>query len=263
MIIGARRGFVLPPLRLGWIVVGGLWLLAIGPVVTAGSLVLVDFSRWTPALLAVFRSSGRFGWLAMYVVFAATLATLVSRLPRRAAVAVVAAGVALQALDLGGAYGRVLARAQAPAWANWTDPLQSAVWDAALPHYRHLVMAPPDMCVAVWPQPAGDHLPFSLLAGRHGATVNSGFASRYDAGAVSGYCAALRADLEAGRVDDDSLYVLNPGMRQVLGAATPTPLACGAADGYAVCATERSVRRWREAAAAAGVSMTPVPAVRP
>jgi hypothetical protein len=263
LAVGGRRGFVLPPLRLGWVVVVLFLLLAISPVVTAGGVVLFDASASAPALLAVFRSSGRFAWLAMYVIFAATLATLTSRLPRRAAVAVVAAGVGLQTLDLSGAYGRVLARAHDPAWATWTDPLQSPAWEAALPHYRHLVMAPPDMCAAVWAPPAGDHLPFSLLAGRHGVTVNSGNAGRYDVAGVLSYCAALRADLEAGRVHNDSFYVLNPAMRQVLGASTSTPLACGMANGFAVCATERSVRRWREAAAAAGVLMTPVPAAQP
>ena len=217
LAIGARRGFVLPPLRLGWIVVGGLLLLAISPVVTLGGSVLVDLRRWAPSLLAVFRSSGRFAWLAMYVVFAATLATLVSRLPRRTAVAILTAGLVLQVLDLGGAYGRARARSQDPAWTDWDTPLKSAVWTTALPHYRHLVMAPPDMCAAVWAEPAGPHLPFSLVAGGHGLTINSGNAGRYDAGGVLAYCAALEAELAAGRVSDDSLYVLNPRMRQVLG----------------------------------------------
>ena len=51
-----------------------------------------------------------------------------------------------------------------------------------MPHYRHLVMVPADMCASV-AAARRDHLPFSLRAGRHGVTVNSGNAGRYDAGA--------------------------------------------------------------------------------
>ena len=84
---------------------------AVSPVVTAGSVVVADLSAWTPAILSVFRSSGRFGWLPMYVVFVAALATMVTRLPGRAAAAAVAAALALQTWDLHGAYADLRARA--------------------------------------------------------------------------------------------------------------------------------------------------------
>ena len=57
-------------------------------------------------------------------------------------------------------------------------------------------MAPPDMCATVWPEPAGPHLPFSLLAGNHGLTINSGNAGRYDVDGVLGYCAALKDEID-------------------------------------------------------------------
>lgn len=250
-----------PRLGLGWIVVAGFLLLAISPVVTFGSAVLVDLLPWTPSRFAVFRSSGRFAWLGMYVVFAGTLATIAAALPRRAALAVVAAAVALQAVDLAAVYGRIHARASDPAWAEWTSPLQSPVWDAAAASYHHVVTVPPDMCAAVWQEPeAGPHLPFSLLAGRYGATMNSGNAGRYDAGGVLDYCAALKAEIDGGQVNDDSLYVLSPSLRTSLASTTRVPLACGTIDGFDVCVTTGSFARWRDAAAAAGVTMVEVPA---
>ena len=73
------------------------------------------------------------------------------------------------------------------------------------------------MCAAAWQEPpAAPHLPFSLLAGRYGATINSGNAGRYDVGGVLGYCAALKAEIADRRVNDDSLYVLSPGQRAAL-----------------------------------------------
>ena len=262
LTIRGRGGW--PRLRLGWVVVAGFLLLAISPVVTFGSSVLVDLLPWTPSRLAVFRSSGRFAWLGMYLVFAGGLATVAAALPRRAAIGVVGAALTLQAVDLGAVYGRLHDRSVDPAWTDWTTSLQNPAWASMAAHYRHIVTVPPDMCAAPWREPpAAPHLPFSLLAGRYGATINSGNAGRYDVGGVLGYCAALKAEIADGRVNDDSLYVLSQGQRAALATVTRTPLACGTADGYAVCATERSVRRWREAAAAAGVLMTPVSAVQP
>ena len=52
-----------------------------------------------------------------------------------------------------------------------------------------------------------------------------------------GYCATQDADIRAGRVAADSLYVLSPTMRDVLARSTRTPLACGSADGFALCVT--------------------------
>ena len=56
-------------------------------------------------------------------------------------------------------------------------------------------MVPPDMCQSEAAAIAGPHLPFSLKAGSHGVTINSGFASRYDLGAVRRYCAEVEAGI--------------------------------------------------------------------
>lgn len=256
----ATRRSALPRLRLGWIVVVVFIALGVSPVVTAGSSVLADLSAWAPTALATFRSSGRFGWLAMYVAFTAAIAAVVTSLPRRAALAVLVAAGLLQAWDSSGAFAAVHVRSQAPVWTDWANPLTSAVWDVAVPVYRHLVMVPPDMCAAVMPVPAGAHLPFSLLAGRHGVTINSGNAGRYDLDAVLRYCHTLDADMRAGRVDDDSVYVLSPAMRDTLAAATQVPLTCGRIDGFDVCVTSGTYPRWQAAAEPSdfgAVSVTP------
>ena len=233
-------------------------LLAVSPVITAGPAVLADWRAWSPSALSVFRSSGRFGWLTMYVAFLVVMAA-VTRLPRRAAMTLLLGAVVLQAVDLRGAYRAIGAREHSPAWTTWDDPLKSPVWAVALPQYRHLVMVPPDMCASTWPNPAGPHLPFSLLAARHAVTVNSGNAGRYDVGAVQRYCLDLEADMRSGRLDDDSLYVVSPGMRAVMSASAPTRLLCGDVDGFGVCATASTYARWREAAERLDVSLTPSP----
>ena len=74
-----------------------------------------------------------------------------------------------------------------------------------------------------------------------------------------GYCAALKAEIADGRVNDDSLYVLSPGQRTALAASTRTPLACGTLDGFGICVTEASAGPWRQAALAHGVALSSVP----
>ncbi len=245
LVQGLRGRGAVPALRLGWIAVAVLLVYAVSPVVTAGSAVLVDLTPWTPSLLSVFRSSGRFAWLAMYVAFLTALLVVARALPRRSARFVVAAALVLQTWDLHGMYWNVHLRASDPAWITWDDPLKSAAWDVALPHYRHLVTVPPDMCVGPDTPSGGPHLPFSLRAGTHGLTMNSGFAGRYDKAAVLGYCAAIDRQIRAGDVSDDTFYVLTPALRDVLTRATRMPLVCAVLDGFPVCISEASYARWR------------------
>lgn len=259
-----RGGAPLPRLGAGWLAVAACTAVAISPVVTFGAATLVDLRDWAPAVLSVFRSSGRFGWVTMYVVFALVAMVVVSRLPRGAAAAALAVAALLQGVDLSAAYRAIHDRASNPAWTDYDSPLHSAAWQVIVPAYRHLVMVPPDMCAAVWSPVAGPHLPFSLLAGSHGVTINSGNAGRYDVGAVLRYCATLEADIRAGRVEDGSVYVLSPAMRVVLGEATRVPLACGTLDGFDVCTTAGTWNRWRSSASQAGfTAIDVVPAARP
>lgn len=259
LALRARAGGPVARFGAGWLAVAACTAIAISPVVTFGAATLLDLREWAPASLATFRSSGRFGWVTMYVAFTFTALTLVARLPRRVALAAFAAAIVVQGVDMSGAYQAIHARERNPAWTDYDSPVKSAAWTAIVPAYRHLVMAPPDMCAAVWAPVAGPHLPFSLLAGTHGVTINSGNAGRYDTGAVLRYCATLEADLRAGRVSDDSVYVLSPAMRAALAAATTVPLACGVLDGVDLCVTAASAGRSRTQAAEAGFAMSVVP----
>ena len=252
LVVFLRGGRPAVRLGLGWVAVAACVAIALSPRVTFGAATLVDLTASAPAALAVFRSSGRFGWVPMYVAFAVVTVELVSRLPRRAAIAAMAVAVVVQGLDMSGAYRALHARGRSPEWTDYDSPMKSAAWQAIVPRYRHLVMVPPDMCAAVWAPVAGPHLPFSLVAGTNGVTINSGNAGRYDTGAVLRYCASLEAEVRAGHVSDDSLYVLSPAMREVFVAAARVPLACGTLDGFAVCTSAATARRWGAAVSDGG-----------
>ena len=240
---GGARTSVVPHLGWAWAGVVAFTLLAVSPVITAGPRVLADLSAWTPAAVATLRSSGRFGWIAMYLVFAIVVRALALGLPRRAAAGVLLVAIVLQLADVRLALAAVMRRERSPEWTQYQSPL-SPTWDQVMPAYRHLVLAPSDMCGPAWPSPPAEHLPFSMLAARHGATINSGNAGRYDAGAVLRYCADAQRALTDGAVDGDSLYVVSPSMRAVLEGAARTPVSCGRLDTFDVCVTTASLARW-------------------
>lgn len=252
----ARRGAAGPRLGAAWWALFAFTLLAVSPVVTAGPRVLADLSAWTPGVLDAVRSSGRFAWLPLYVAFALSLRLVLVHLRPAVAAGLLTAAVALQVADLQGAYAGLYRRERSAAWTEYTTPLASPVWDAAMAAHAHLVMAPPDMCASIWPDPAGPHLPFSMLAARHGATVNSGFSGRFDIEQVHAYCRSLQGDLRAGRFDDTALYVLSPAERETIARqGHGASLQCTTLDGFTACATQAGVRGWRTAAETAGLGL--------
>lgn len=257
-ILGIRYPGRVPRLGVAWLAILACTLIALSPVVTFGTTTLLDLQAWAPSMLGVFRSSGRFGWVPMYAAFSLVALTIVSTVPRKVSIALFAAALSLQTVDLAGAYTAIRQRQYQASWTDYQSPLESAMWDDIASGYRHLVMVPPDMCAAVWAPPAGPHLPFSLLAARHRATINSGYAGRYDFRAVSQYCRELEAEVRAGTLRGDSAYVLSPQIRAVVGRTATQPLMCASLDGFDVCALESADQAWQQRAIREGLATSRV-----
>jgi Family of unknown function (DUF6311) len=183
-----------------WIVLAGLFLLALGPQIAVGgrTVVAYDPGWWGP--LTLFRASGRMIWPVFYAAVWLVLAQTVRSMPARA-IWVLSAAVALQAFDAA-PHVRVLRAMRAVGFAN---PLQSRFWDVVPPHYRRVVLFPSRMCTA---EATFDYRPFALLAGRHGVGINVGGTARPASGPTVRYCRSLDRDIAAGTLDPDSLYVV-------------------------------------------------------
>ncbi|MEZ5285942.1 MAG: hypothetical protein R2712_14265 [Vicinamibacterales bacterium] len=205
----------------------GLTLFALGPQVTLGTRTIVEYDPawWGP--LATFRASGRFFWPVFYVVLLASLAGVLRRVPRPAATAVLAAAVSLQAADLAGVY-----RLRREGFrSGYESPLTDPFWSALPAGTRHLVICPSNMCVPC--DRAMDYRPLALVAGTR-ASLNGGYAARYDAAAVQRYCAALDDDMRRGRVEADTVYVVAPEAAGVVLGWGPV-MSCRTIDGVVVC----------------------------
>ena len=214
---------------------------AIGPRVTAGARVLFEYPAeiWGP--LAVFRASGRFVWVPFYAALVVMITFIVRTLPVRVAVAALATAVVLQAYDLNVAYRG----ARSLRTTRWQGPLYSAFWSEAPRHYEHLSLWPTNIC-----EPSGvalDYVPFALVAGRAGVTLNAGFEARQDLRHFADYCRSFQARRTRGELLDDELYVMAPAFRPGVEARAHQPVTCLDVDGYSVCMTTRSYQAWHEA----------------
>jgi hypothetical protein len=215
---------------------------ALGPRITVGTRTVVEYDAnwWGP--LTLFRSSGRMFWPVYYALTFATLAVVITRLRSGVACAVIAGAVVLQAADLSGVYRTSReGHAQRLPVMPFSDPF----WAAAIPEYEHVVLHPTNMCTPRQDQ-AIEYRFLMLYVGPAHATINSGYAARHDVQKALEYCKAFAADIEAGRVSDDSLYVTLARMAPTLIAASHQSLVCTLADNHAACFTRASYAAWQD-----------------
>jgi len=217
-------------------------LYALSPRVTLGSHVLFDVTSPTLERLAVFRATGRFFWPAAYAIVAFVISAVVTRLRPAAAVAVLTAAIVLQLVDVGGHYETVRTTAHSDAFHAWPQPLQSPLWRTALPHYRRLLMYPPEQCGPA----AVPYIQPAFLAANYGLSINTGHLARANRTARRAYCQQLGQDWERGIVADDAVYLLSPAWLQRFRDAARQPVVCTDIDRLPVCVTEASYAEWRQ-----------------
>jgi hypothetical protein len=219
------------------IVCAALTLLALSPVVTFGPRTVLEYDPgwWGP--LTIFRASGRLFWPVLYAIMFGIL-TAVVRLRWRWAAALLVAALALQIADVRGMH----AAARQFQHFTFDNPLRSPLWRIAAPHYQHMVLVPSNLCD--W-EGIFDHIPFALLAGDLGLSINAGMSARFDTQKQTEYCAQMRRDLRSGAVSADSLYVLRPAVVPRFQSSAHPTLVCTEADGYVACVVADGDSRWR------------------
>lgn len=233
-----------PRLRPGsWIVVAAcvaMSVYALSDTITLGGTLVArarGFYSHFHALTGPFRASGRFVWPLHYLVLLAGIWGI-TRIGRRArpsgaaagaavstATAVLAVAVAVQAADF-----NVDARVLGP--KNVRQASAEAFAPAA-GRFRHLAVYPMQIlgvCGEEYHEPYVYR--FMLEAYRRGLTFNSGIFARLSAPRVAQACGDLFREVDSGRFDPDTLYVVWPSsvprVREVGGT-------CARFDGDWVC----------------------------
>jgi hypothetical protein len=217
-----------------------LALMAVGPTITAGRMVLFEYDPrwWGP--FTIFRTSGRMIWPLFY----ATLTAILFRAARfrySTAVALLSVAVALQAVDLAGMsrfVGEVGVR-------GVRDPLNSPFWRVVPGHYERLILVPSNLCGR---DGAVDATPFLMIAARERLPINAGATARYDMQRAADYCEVLAADVRAGVATPGSLYVIRGDLLpRVAPQAEANGSTCISVDGFGVCYVAESARAWQDA----------------
>jgi hypothetical protein len=213
---------------------------ALSPRVTLGDWVVLDVSSVELSRFALFRATGRFFWPFAYLVLTAAVASVLTRFPARLSAIVLAAALVLQVVDLSGAHRERRAVSRSEAFHGHRLKLTSPTWARALPHYDHMRLVHPPHCGVA---PVGFEWP-AYLAGLYGLTINAGEVARTDAERRRRDCASLSADLAAGRVADDTVYLVSRPFVEPLRAVSTAPLVCMDVDDIPVCVTEASFSAW-------------------
>lgn len=198
-----------------WLVALGCFCLAVSNKVTWGGMVLFEMPLpFHPfgAMLSIFRGSDRLFWPAYYILLIFVLRTVFQRFSTRQVLGLLAALAALQLADtqpLRAGMSQAFARPRADA-TLLGDPF----WHAAGGKFHHLVVLP-----AWQSRPNDSALPggpdqwqrFGFAAAAAGMTLNANYLARPIPLDERMQSEILPAQVMAGRLEPDTLYVLDAG----------------------------------------------------
>ena len=205
---------------------------AASTVLRIGPWTLIDRPLDT-ALLAMFRSSGRFIWVAYYLTILAAIVLTLKRFGATAASAVLAGALGLQMYDYTSSHRQA---AQLRAGVNWPPPMKTLDdpgWDQMAVNRLHLTLLPPAPCG----DPPGPILPMQLVAARNHLTYNTAYVSRWNPEDEYRYCDRLTDQLAKGDLHSDELYVVADAWLDRFQHAAKTP-TCRMLDGYRACVVD-------------------------
>lgn len=216
------------------VVAMALLVFAVGALIAVGPWTLLDLS-FKSRLLGLFRSSGRFIWVAYYALMLLAIVHVLRRFAPSTASILLGAALILQMLDLSAWHMRVARlRVNAdvlPADAQLDDPR----WEALAAGRHHLTLLPPSACSETAPP----YLPMQLFAATHALTINSGYLARWNSRETGRYCDALVQQLAEGPWSADDLYVIGADWKVKFHESAATA-RCEELNGYEACVVDGS-----------------------
>jgi hypothetical protein len=146
--------------------------------------------------LGIIRASGRMFWPVTYIVTLTCLVLVARFKSRRNAAIIISFAVIVQLMDFYPFYRNVSLDK-----FSWKTPLYSNLWGQFAEKYKHITCIPAFFS-------GEDYVPFALLAGDHGMTINVANLARADYFARKRYRDELQKQFEQGRFEDNTLYIL-------------------------------------------------------
>jgi Family of unknown function (DUF6311)/Interleukin-like EMT inducer len=221
-----RRHLALMVLTIGYLA------FAISPRVTMGDHVLLSYSipGFLEGVTGAFRSSGRFGWLAFYLLIIATVVMLARRAPARIAIPVLLMAATLQIYEFSGQarYRRALASME------YETPLKSPLWEHSRASFDRITTVPPYLYST---RRRADFAPLAYRALLNGQTIGTGYVARISDRARAERRSHLKQVILDGTPDPRSLYVFRDQEFFAYAPYMGDRFRCTELDGYPVCFT--------------------------
>ena len=156
------------------------------------------------AFASILRASSRIFWVVFYALMLTIIFLVIRAYSRKVAIAILAAGFILQALDSSAGWWPIHQFLQKESTESIRTELVDPFWDAAAKHYQKVMLKPPlDM-----PPPEWSWSVFSRYAASNRMATNSVFLSRPDMGKIKVSSLDFKKRLTTGDFDADTLYVL-------------------------------------------------------
>ncbi len=190
--------------------------------------------------LHTFRASGRFIWLAYFLLIGLGVWLVARNASPRAALVILGACLAIQLADLS---------VQGPdMYADWvyTPRLNDPAWEKVIAPFERVVPMPPfGLSIAAWPEKwadadlsTADYKDFAHLAAAYGKGFSGGYLARLPYNEVEKQQKVIENRLRSGHPAPEYLYVFTPktladylARFKRLGGA----LRCHVLDGYLAC----------------------------
>ncbi len=177
-----------------------------------------------------FRTHARSSWVLYYVIVIALLRFVATKVPKRAAVGVLALAILVSVVDSNPAYSQVRHRfTSQPVWVNQLD---DPLWEQVVKGKDSLITYPP-----LNNDVEGRWIQIEDFVQRRGMATNAGYFSRWNIDTYVRVNQRLHDELRAGELDPRSLYVIfDPEMWTYLSQESGKFSFIGDIDGYLVVA---------------------------
>ena len=185
-----------------------LWMLAFAVthrVTVLGHVTeLFALPGWAERIASTLRASQRFAWPLLYLLPVLAAASLAARIGGRRAGLVLTALFALQVIDLRPGMD-FLRNLMAEAQARGVRPTDDAFWSEAARRYDRLRAVPAANLGENWER-------LAVIAARHGMATDAIYLARADEAAARALQARVLRDLERGRHEPGTIYMLRDGL---------------------------------------------------
>jgi uncharacterized membrane protein len=175
------------------------YVVALSPVVTLGTEVILDYSGILPRLVerawSVFRATGRYLWPIVYIAMVAFIWVAVKSFKKTTVAIIVVCLLFVQAYDMSGYFyhkGELYRNEQV-----WETNMTSEMWDIISRDYDHFFYITVTM----------NMYPVLRFAAENRMTVNDTYLARRDAVSIDTLKVQTWQDLHDGKAADDTVYI--------------------------------------------------------